>query len=79
MKMEVKVENNFATATGNSNQSRRCRDELTRIRPEFKGETIDMDGGCFDYSNRNHGNNYSQRMRKVAEYFGRTDRYGTDI
>ena len=33
----------------------------------------------FECSNGNHANNYSQGMRKVAEYFGRITTYGTDI
>ena len=33
----------------------------------------------FDCSDENHANNYYQGMRKVAEYFGRTATYGTDI
>ena len=38
-----------------------------------------MDGVCFDCSDENHANNYYRGMRKVAEYFGRTATYGTDI
>ena len=38
-----------------------------------------MDGVCFDCSDRNDANNYSQGMRKVAEHFGKTARHGADI
>ena len=38
-----------------------------------------MDRVCFACSNGNHANNYYQGMRKVADYFGQTARYGTDI
>ena len=38
-----------------------------------------MYGVCFDFFDGNHTNNYSQCIRKVAEYFGQTATYGTDI
>ena len=79
MKREVKAENNVATATRNSNRFRRGGGELTKIRTKFEGETVKMDKVCFDCSDRNDANNYSQGMRKVAEHFGKTARYRTDI
>ena len=79
MKTEVKVENNVATATGNSNRYQRCGGELTKISLKFEGETVKLDGVCFASSGGDHVNCYSQGMRKVADFFGRTYRYGTDI
>ena len=38
-----------------------------------------MDRVCFDCSNENHAKKYYQGTRKVAEHFGRTATYGTDI
>ena len=43
---------------------------MTNRKPNFEGDNVELDGVCFDYSNRNHKKNYSQGMRKVAEYFG---------
>ena len=48
MKTEVKAEENVATATGTSNQYRRGGGELTKIRPKFEGETVNLGGVCFD-------------------------------
>ena len=47
--------------------------------PKLEGETGHLDGVCFYCSNMNHATNYSQGMRKVADYFGRIATYGTDI
>ena len=52
---------------------------MAKIRPKFEGETVNLDGVCFNCSDGNHANSYSQGMRKFAEYFGRMDRYGTEI
>ena len=79
MKTEVKDEENVSTATGTSNRYQRGGGELTKIRPKFEGETVDLDRVCFNCSERNHANNYSQGTRKAAEYFGWTATYGTDI
>ena len=43
------------------------------------GAMSDLDGVCFDCSGRSSGNNYSEGMRKVADYFGCTYKNGTDI
>ena len=79
MRTDMKVEKNVATATGSSNRYRRGGVELTKSRPKFEGETVELDRVCFDCSNGNNTNNYSQGMIKVAEYFGRTATYGTYI
>ena len=79
MKTEVKDKKNVATAIGSRNRSLRGGGELTKSRPKFKGDTVKLDGVCFDCSDRNHTNNYSHGIRKVVEYFGRTATYGTDI
>ena len=59
MKTEVKPEKNIVNATGNINRYRRGRGEMTKSRPNLFGETVDLDGVCFDCSNKNHVNNYS--------------------
>ena len=79
MNTEVKVEKNNYPVIRSSNFPCQGRGEQTKIRPKLEGETVNLDGVCFDCYNGNHANSYSQGMRKVSEYFGCTARYGTEI
>ena len=77
--MDMKVEKSTAPAVGSSDSSCRGGGEQNKTSPKSEGETVNMDGVCFDCSDGNHTNTYYQGMRKVADYFGMTDAYGTDI
>ena len=79
MKTGLKVEKSTAPTVGRSNRYRHDRGEKSKTRPNFEGGTVNLDRISFDCSNGNHANNYSQGMRRVAKYFGRTANYGTDI
>ena len=79
MKTEFKVEKSTAPAVGRSNRPHHDRGEKSKTRTNFEGGDVNLDRVSFDCSNGNHENNYSQGMRRVAKYFGRTDTYGTDI
>ena len=64
---EVKVENTTAPAGGGDRKRfRYVYSSQIKTRPKFKVETAKLDGVCFDCSDGNHTNNYSQVMRKVT-------------
>ena len=57
MKTKVKVEKSTAPAMGNSNRFRRGGGEKNKKSPRFEGETVKLDGVCFDCSDGNHTTN----------------------
>ena len=75
----MKVEKSIYSAMGNINIFHRSDGKKIKSRPKFEGGAIKLDLVCFDCSNGNHANNYSQGMRKADEYFVQTSTYGKDI